>query len=500
LLLQGLREHRLVALTLPEGFLRLLYNEAATTGLYQRRMFTRKTILELAGLLRQKKVSAAELTRAFLERIEKFNPSLNAFITVTAESALAQARAADDEIARGLWRGTLHGIPIALKDLIDTAGTRTTAASALYKDRVPTEDAEVVRRLKEAGALILGKNNLHEFAYGGSSLVSYFGDVHNPWDLGRIAGGSSGGSAAAVVADLCCAAIGTDTAGSIREPAALCGCVGLKPTYGRVSDRGVIPLSGSLDHVGPLAATVADAAIVLQAIAGYDAVDITSADIPVGDYLSAMGESSKSLRVGVPRSYFYDDLDPEVAAAMDEALGVVETLVAQLKDVQLNVPTDRSLQSAESYAIHAENASKTPELYQPETLRRLRSGANVSAADYIRRRRELDEARRNISDVFASVDLLITPTMPMPAPASEELKANPDALRPAELSLLRNTRPFNVWGLPAISVPCGFTRSGLPVGLQIAGPHWREDLVLRLAQACEQATAWHKRRPSILQD
>src|SRR5437879_5686669 len=195
-------------------------------------MFTQKTILELAGLLRQKKVSAVQLAEACLQRIEKLNPSLNAFITVTSESALEQARAADDETARGLWRGPLHGIPIALKDLIDTAGTRTTAASALYKDRVPTADAEVVRRLKEAGAVILGKNNLHEFAYGGSSLVGYFGDVHNPWDLGRIAGGSSGGSAAAVVADMCYAGVGTDTAGSVREPAALCGCVGLKPTYG----------------------------------------------------------------------------------------------------------------------------------------------------------------------------------------------------------------------------------------------------------------------------
>ena len=221
-----------------------------------------------------------------------------------AESALAEARRAEAEILRGEWRGPLHGVPVALKDLIDTAGVRTTAASALYKDRVPDQDAEVVRRLRQAGAVILGKNNLHEFAYGGSSLVSYFGDVHNPWDVGRIAGGSSGGSAAAVVAGLAYAAIGTDTAGSIREPAALCGCVGLKPTYGRVSSRGVIPLSSSLDHVGPLAATVEDAAIVLQAIAGYDAADITSVDVPVADYVSALREGAKSVRVGVPARIF----------------------------------------------------------------------------------------------------------------------------------------------------------------------------------------------------
>ena len=216
-----------------------------------------ETIVELAPRLRRKEVSPVELTRACLDRIEKLNPALNAFITVTAESALAEARAAEIEISRGEWRGPLHGIPVALKDLIDTAGTRTTAASGLYQNRVPAEDAEVVRRLRRAGAVILGKNNLHEFAYGGSSLVSFFGDVHNPWNAEHIAGGSSGGSAAAVAAGLCYAAIGTDTAGSIREPAALCGCVGIKPTYGRVSARGVIPLSWSLDHVGPLAATVA---------------------------------------------------------------------------------------------------------------------------------------------------------------------------------------------------------------------------------------------------
>ena len=434
-----------------------------------------------------------EITQECLERIERLNPALNAFITVTAESALAEARRAEAEILRGEWRGPLHGVPVALKDLIDTAGVRTTAASAIYKDRVPEQGAEVVRRLQQAGAVIVGKNNLHEFAYGGSSLVSYFGDVHNPWDLGRIAGGSSGGSAAAMVAGLAYASIGTDTAGSIREPAALCGCVGLKPTYGRVSSRGVVPLSLSLDHVGPLAATVADAAIVLQAVAGYDAADITTADVPVADYVAALREDAKSLRVGVPREYFFDDLDVEVASAMEHALRGIATLVEEVKDVRLDVPVDRKLQTAESYAYHAENVAKCPELYQPETLRRIRAGEKVSAAEYIQRRRELDEARRGIGQIFADVDLLVTPTMPMPAPAIADLKADPEALRPAELKLLRNTRPFNVWGLPAISVPCGFTQSGLPIGLQIAGPHWREDLVLRLAHAYERTTAWHRR-------
>ena len=451
------------------------------------------TISELAQRLRRREISPVEITGACLERIEKQNLALNAFITVMADSSLAEAQTAEGQIAHGERRGPLHGVPVALKDLIDTAGVRTTAASALYKDRVPANDADVVRRLRQAGAVIIGKNNLHEFAYGGSSLISYFGEVHNPWDVSRIAGGSSGGSAAAVAAGLAYAAIGTDTAGSIREPAALCGCVGLKPTYGRVSSRGVIPLSPSLDHVGPLAATVMDAAIVLQTIAGYDPEDVTSSEVPVPDHVGVLGEGAKQLRVGVPRAYFYDDLDPEVESAMENALLGIRALVSEVKEVQMDVPTDRTLQAAESYAYHAENVVRMPELYQPETLRRIRTGENVSEAELTQRRRELQDARGSIGQIFTDVDVLVTPTTPMPAPVIAELKANPDVLRPTELRLLRNTRPFNVWGLPAISLPCGFTQSGLPIGLQIAGAHWREDLVLRLAYAYEQATAWRKR-------
>jgi aspartyl-tRNA(Asn)/glutamyl-tRNA(Gln) amidotransferase subunit A len=428
-----------------------------------------------------------------LRRTEELNPRLNAFITVTAGSALAEARTAEKEISQGKWRGPLHGIPIALKDLIDTAEVGTTSASALHKDRVPRENAEVVRKLRAAGAVMVGKNNLHEFAYGGSSLISHFGDVHNPWDVNRIAGGSSGGSAASVSAGMACAAIGTDTAGSVREPASLCGCVGIKPTYGRVSSCGVIPLSTSLDHVGPLSACVEDTAIVLQAIAGYDPADITSAEVAVTDYVSILKEGAKDLRLGVPREYFFDDLDPEVASAMEHALTGLATLSAHTKEVRLEVPTDRTLQAAEAYAYHAEDVAKHPELYQVETVRRIRTGEKVTAAEYMQKKRELEVARRNIRDVFADVDLLVTPTTPLPAPTIAELRANAESLRPAELKLLRNTRPFNVWGLPAISVPCGFTQGGLPIGLQIAGPHWREDLVLRLAYAYEQATAWHKR-------
>jgi aspartyl-tRNA(Asn)/glutamyl-tRNA(Gln) amidotransferase subunit A len=456
------------------------------------------SILETSELLRKRKLSPVELTKNCLEQIEKLSPTLNAFITVTAESAMTQARSAEAEILRGNWRGPLHGIPLALKDLIDTAGVRTTAASALFKDRVPTEDAEVVRHLKNAGAVLLGKQNQHECAYGGSSMISYYGEVHNPWDPACIAGGSSGGSAASVAAGLVYGAIGTDTAGSVREPAALCGIVGLKPTYGRVSVRGVIPLSLSLDHIGPIARTVSDSAVMLQAIAGYDAKDANSADVPVGNYLAAIRDGSKTTRIGVPRKFFYEELDPEIASTMEQGLATLRTLGGDLSEIELDVPTDRTLQTAEAYAYHAEFVSRSPELYLPETLRRIRKGEDIGSEEVELRRRELEKIRGEIGRVFEDVDVLVTPTTPVPAPTIAELKENPDLLRPRELLLLRNTRPVNAWGLPAISIPCGFTAAGLPIGLQIIGPHWREGRVLRLAYAYEQATAWHKRSPKLV--
>ena len=457
------------------------------------------SIVETSDLLRKGKLSPVELTKNCLAQIEELNPTLNAFITVTAELALTQARAAEAEILRGRWRGPLHGIPLAVKDLIDTAGIRTTAASAVFKDRVPAEDADVVRRLKNAGAVLLGKQNLHECAYGGSSMISYYGEVHNPWDPARIAGGSSGGSAASVAAGLGYGAIGTDTAGSVREPAALCGIVGLKPTYGRVSVRGVIPLSLSLDHMGPIARTVADAAATLQAIAGYDAKDGNSVDTPVPDYLASLRQQWRPPRIGVPRKLFFEDLDPAVASAVEEALGVLSALGGNLSEIEIGVPTDRTLQAAESYANHAEFVARSPELYQPETLRRIRTGEDISAGEVEQRRRELKQIRSEVHKVFEGVDVLVTPTTPVPAAAIDELKQDPDLLRPHELLLLRNTRPVNVWGLPAISIPCGFTTAGLPIGLQIIGPHWKEEGVLRLAYAYEQATNWHKRTPRLVE-
>jgi aspartyl-tRNA(Asn)/glutamyl-tRNA(Gln) amidotransferase subunit A len=455
------------------------------------------SILELSESIRLRTISPVELTRECLARIEKFDPLLNAFVTVTAESALAQAGAAEKEILHGKWRGPLHGIPIGLKDLMDVAGVPTTAASALFKERVPSEDAAVVHRLKAAGAVLLGKQNLHEFAFGGSSVISYFGEVHNPWHVTRIAGGSSGGSAAAVAACLGYAAIGTDTGGSVREPAAFCGIVGLKPTYGRVSTRGVIPLSWSLDHVGPLTRTVSDAALVLQAIAGHDSADIASSNVPVPDYLLSMRQSSKALRVGVAQSYFFEDIDPEVGRAVSEAVSELRKITSEVREVSTPVNSDSRLLTAEAYAYHAEYVAKSPKLYQPETLRRIRTGAKVGTPEYIRLHRAMEESRRSIEDLFKSVDLVVTPTVPVSAPTIATLREDPGTLRSREILMLRNTRPINTWGVPAVSVPCGFTVDGLPIGLQIIGPPWREDWVLQLAYAYEQATEWHNCCPDL---
>jgi aspartyl-tRNA(Asn)/glutamyl-tRNA(Gln) amidotransferase subunit A len=446
------------------------------------------TISDVSRQLRAREVSPVELTRGCLERIERLNPLLNAFITVTAESALVEARRAEQEIQNGKWRGPLHGIPIALKDLIDTAGVPTTAASALFQDRVPTQDAEVVQKLRAAGAVILGKNNLHEFAYGGSSIISHFGPTRNPWNLECVTGGSSGGSAASVAARLCYAAIGTDTAGSIREPAAYCGVVGLKPTYNMVSARGVIPLSWSLDHVGPLVASVTDAALVLQALS----------EVPSIDYGSALDEQPTTLRIGIPRRFFYEELDPEISFAVDTALECLRSMVKATVEISIDVNTDRTLQLAESYEYHRQWVAESPGSYQPETLRRIRAGASVTADAFERAKRELAEERERIKQVFDEVDALITPTMPVVTPRIADLEQHPDRLRPTELKMLRNTRPFNVWGLPAISVPCGFTDAGLPIGLQIAAAPGREDIAFSLAHVYERATNWHCRRPELL--
>ena len=434
-----------------------------------------RTIAEASELVRSGQVSPVELLRECLGRIDRLNSELNAFVTVLADSAMQEAAQAELEIREGNWRGPLQGIPVGLKDLIDTARVRTSAGSRVLGNNVPLKDATLVASLKEAGAILIGKQNLHEFAYGGSSVISCFGPTRNPVIPEYIAGGSSGGSAAAVASGMCFASIGTDTAGSIREPAALCGIVGLKPSFGLVSTEGIVPLSPSLDHAGPITRSVQDSALLLDALTGSP-----------GRYSGTLAQKCPAWRVGVPRPFFFDDLDREVAASVEAAISHLETLGCIIADVDIRVDTDRTLQAAEAYSIHRAWIASSAELYDPETLRRLRAGESISADQCRAAVRELAHIREEIMTVFRSIDLLVTPTTPIPAPRLDELTMNPDQLRPTELVLLRNTRPANVWGTPAISVPCGLTSAGLPIGLQIIGPAGHDERVLQLAFAFEQ--------------
>jgi aspartyl-tRNA(Asn)/glutamyl-tRNA(Gln) amidotransferase subunit A len=459
---------------------------------------TNLSLTEAVSRIRSRTVTPTQLTQACLARIDVYNPKLNAFITVMREQALARARELDEEQRAGKFRSALHGIPIALKDNIDTAGVRTTAASAVFDDRVPEEDAEVTRRLKAAGAILIGKANLHEFAMGGTSATSYYGPVRNPWALDRNPGGSSGGSAAAVSAGLCFGALGTDTGGSIRTPASYCGVVGLKPTYGLVSIRGIIPLTLSLDHCGPITRNVEDAAVLLNVLAGYDKLDIASVEHPREDYAAALHQPVSGFRLGIPRAPFFDLLDADVAKSVEEAIGVLAKMTKSVKDVTL--PSTRSISlGGESYAYHEEFYTRSATRYMLSTRRALQNGANLKAADYIRGRWKLELLRRTIDDAFSGFDLVVLPTRrhtPRTVDAAIKREENDKPRNPE----LENTGQFNVYGIPAISLPCGFTSAGLPVGLMIAGPRFSEGRVLALAQAYERATNWRERKPPLRPD
>jgi aspartyl-tRNA(Asn)/glutamyl-tRNA(Gln) amidotransferase subunit A len=454
------------------------------------------SICEAADLLRSRQITSRALTEAYLARIKRLDGDLNAYVTVTEELALSQANACDVELEQGLWRGPLHGIPIALKDNIDTAGVLTSAASALFKERVPEQDAQVYQRLRACGSVLLGKLNMHEFAFGGTSVISAFGPVRNPWSLEHIAGGSSGGAGAAVAARLCAAAIGTDTLASIRMPAAHCGVVGLKGTHGLASIRGIVPLAESLDHVGPLCRTVADCALVLGAIAGYDPGDPVSLRTEVPTFMNAVYMPTRQLRLGIPITPFYDDLDPEIQQAMTKALEVLSGLTATQQNVSLPELPDYSPLLAESYAFHEEWLvdGNRQDLYQTSTFENLMRLAAVQTPTYYHARRQLALARMAIDQVFAEVDLLVTPTTAcLPTTVDNALQPGNSG---SETLSVRNTAPFNVFGIPSISVPCGFSANGLPIGLQISGLRLQEVSVLALAHAFEQSTEWHRRQPT----
>ncbi len=470
-------------------------------------------LAEVSKRMHAKQVTSVELTQAVLDRIKVYNPKVNAFITVMKEQALAQAARLDDEARAGRFRSPLHGIPIALKDNIDTAGTRTTAASQVFDDRIPGEDADVARRLKEAGAVIIGKTNLHEFANGGSSASTYFGPVRNPWALDRIPAGSSGGSAAAVIADLAFGALGTDTGGSIRQPAAYCSIVGLKPTYGLVSIRGIIPLTYSLDHCGPMTKTVEDAAIMLNHMTGFDSRDVASVERAKEDYVQSMKQPVSGLRLGIPRGPFFDSLDDEVASAFDAALTVLAKAARSVVDCTLPSVAgfDAISLGAERVAYHLDLFRKNSNRYSLQVRQSLDStikGMNDGAAqpcadkvvDYVNSNWKLILLRKNIDAAFTNFDLVALPTMRILPRTINDSLSREETPTPREPESVSNCSPFNIFGLPAISVPGGFSKSGLPIGLMIAGPRFSEGRVLALANAYEKATQWHTRRPVLTPD
>ena len=450
-------------------------------------------------MLRRRKISPVELLNATLERIERLNPELNAFITIAAERALEDARRAQREIARGKNRGPLHGIPLPIKDNIETQGIRTTAGSKILSHFIPDRDADVVSALRQAGAVIIGKTNLHEFAYGITNENPHYGAARNPWDTTRVSGGSSGGSAVAVASGLGFGSVGTDTGGSIRIPAALCGIVGLKPTFGRVSTRGVVPLSVSLDHVGPLARTVDDVSLLLAAISSKEHPFRAAA---------ASKPSRKSRRarftLGWPRNFFFDRVDDEVLAAIEAAVKLLEKRGAIVRQISLSHIADSAdagtkIALAEALNFHQSSGfypARASE-YGPDVRARLEQGAKISAADYLHALGERPRIAAEFDAALAEVDAIVAPSAPIPAPRIGEtvvrIRGEEETVRSA---LVRVSRPANFTGHPALSIPCGVTSENMPIGLQLIGSHWNEARLLEIAALHESETDWHKRRPS----
>ncbi|MGH7888441.1 MAG: amidase, partial [Candidatus Binatia bacterium] len=436
---------------------------------------------------------------ACLDRIDAIDSKLHSFITLTADLALEQARQAERELRAGTDRGPLHGIPIALKDLYMTKGLRTTCHSAVLENWLPDHDATTVAKLREAGTILLGKLGMHEFAFGGPSTDAPFPAVRNPWNTAHIPGGSSSGSGAALAAGLCFGALGSDTGGSIRTPSSHCAVVGIKPTYGRVSRYGVIPLSWSLDHAGPMARGVEDCAILLQAIAGYDAQDAASANVPVANFQNGQKDGIKAMRVGVPRKNWFDEnlgIDRQTEAIFDQALKVLESLGARIVDIDgkpfsLARKANQTILICEAYAYHEKTMQETPMKFGSSVRRRILEGAFLSATDYLTAQRARAVLNKQICANFAAVDVFAVPGAARPPEAFDASDPNEQNMRPSF------TNPFNLTGLPAISVPCGFTDGNLPAGIQFVAPAFAEATCFRVAYAYEQATEWHEKKPAV---
>jgi aspartyl-tRNA(Asn)/glutamyl-tRNA(Gln) amidotransferase subunit A len=459
---------------------------------------------DLGRMIASKQVSPVEVVRAHLDRIAALDSKLRAFITICADSALESARAAEADLMAGRPVGPLHGVPWAPKDLYSTKGVRTTGGSKILADSVPAADATVVARLARAGAILLGKLNMHEFAYGPEGINAHYGDTRNPWssDAHRIAGGSSSGSGAAVAAGMAPGSLGSDTGGSIRIPASLCGITGLKPTYGRASRAGVLPLTWSMDHVGPMTRSARDCALMLGAIAGYDPADPTTSVLPVPDYGAALTGDVKGLRVGLLRAHFTDVAAPEVRTAVEAAAKQFERAGAVVDEVNLTQVAHAGTASAaivasEALAYHAAWMRSRPQDYQPDVRERLRIGAFVSGAHYVRAQQVRALVAREIDEALARRDVLLAPATPLAAPVLGERETTlGDGPSDVRAALLRCTRPFNFSGHPACAAPGGFTAAGLPIGLQLIGRPFDEATVLRIVDAYQRITDWHTRRPA----
>jgi aspartyl-tRNA(Asn)/glutamyl-tRNA(Gln) amidotransferase subunit A len=464
-----------------------------------------RSVVDLARMIAAREVSPVEVISAHLARIEKLDPALRAFITITAEPALAAARQAEQDVMAGRPLGPLHGVPVGLKDLCDTAGVRTTGGSRILAERVPAQDATVVRRLREAGAISLGKLNLHEFAYGPEGLNDHYGHARNPWDASehRVAGGSSSGSGAGVAAGLVAMAIGSDTGGSIRIPSALCGITGLKPTYGRVSRAGVLPLAWTMDHLGPMARSAADCALALRVLAGYDPADASTSVLPVPDYTAALTGEVKGLRVGLLRGLFAEGWAPAVREAVERAARTLAEHGAVVDEVTLPsvehvAAASSAIIGAEALAYHAEWLRTRAGEYQPDVRERLRLGAFVSGLHYVRAQQVRATVRAEIDAALAKRDVLLAASTAITAPRVGEREVEIAGARTdARQALIRFTRTFSYSGHPACSVPCGFAADGLPIGMQLVGRPFDEATVLRAADAYQRLTDWHTRRPVL---
>jgi aspartyl-tRNA(Asn)/glutamyl-tRNA(Gln) amidotransferase subunit A len=444
-----------------------------------------------------------EVIDAHLSRIQSTDKVLNSFITLLPEQAQAAARRAESEINSGSYRGPLHGIPVGLKDLFNTGGIRTTSGTRLFDNFIPRQDCTVAARFHQAGAILLGKLNMHQLAYGPTGENPDYGHMHNPWDPDRFAGGSSGGSGSATAAGQCTITMGSDTGGSVRIPAALCGIVGLKPTYGLVSRHGLTPLSWCMDHPGPMVRTVEDAALTMNAIAGYDPKDIASSRAEVPDYTTALTGDVRGLRIGVPKEYFEVPLDSEVSQVVRKAIDLLGKLGASVREVSFPMyqhaqAISGTILMAEAATYHRELLARDGDKLYPPVRLRLEAGLFITAADYLKAQQARTLFNREARDLLQEVDLLAGPMEPVTAPEllSTEVQAGGHTIG-TTAALTQYSRPYNITGFPAISVPCGFSDTGLPIGLQLAGRPFEELTVLRAAHAYEQATDWHQRRPPI---